>query len=305
MQSRRRYNKKHLYSFFIILLQVSSALSSGKPFVVKMPHSLKKLWEKKENQDINAILEKVKDPKGRKLAYESQHLHFSMDTIRELFDTIISEIIKQVDHNMHSAGILDAAIVVGGFAMSDYLIDRLSAYFNTHSVQLVRPQDAELCVLHGAVLYGQNPDIVRGRVTQYTYGIGMTMEYIPGKHDDDDELIYTLGQTKMANNVFRKHVTIGEYIRAGEWCGQKHYYPEDEKQNKAVVCVYASPQKDPVHTTARYQCKCIGQFVLEFPPGRNRSERTVLISFCYSGTIISVKVVKNKTGEVLKTFPIE
>lgn len=283
---------------------MSLVLSSDKPFVVKMPHSLQKLWEEKEKQGIDSILEKVKDPKGRKLAYESQHLHFSMDTIRELFDKVISEIIKEIDHNMHDVESLDAAIVVGGFAMSDYLIDRLSAHFETHSVQLVRPQDAELCVLHGAVLYGQNQDIVRGRVTQYTYGIGMTMKYIPGKHDTDDGLIYTLGQTKMANNVFRKHVTIGEYIRTGEWCGQKHYYPEDEKQNKAIVCVYASSQKDPVHTTAKYQCMCIGDFELEFPPGRNRSERTVLISFCYSGTIICVKVVKKNTGEVLKTFPI-
>jgi len=147
----------------------------------------------------------------------------------------------------------------------------------------------------GAVLYGQNESIITSRVSQYTYGVAMTVKFDKTKHKS--EYSYEENGANWANFVFRRHVTKGQTIQIGEWFEDKEYYPDSDNQEKAVVYVYASTEKEPIHTTDE-GCFCIGQFDIEFP--KSGKQRAVKVAMRFGGTEIEVRGVVGNTG---KQFP--
>jgi hypothetical protein len=47
------------------------------------------------------------------------------------------------------------------------------------------PEDAELAVLKGAVLFGHKPDYIVARIARYTYGVEVDDYFNPDIHEPD------------------------------------------------------------------------------------------------------------------------
>ena len=263
---------------------------SDESIPIKLPDSLRQLWERAEDKDIDDILEnktelgEIEFLTGR-LFLDAKIIHkFFQETIDGLHNFIKEEVFSEASNIS-----VNTVILVGGFAESSYVVEDLRKNLISRNIPVVRPQLPELAVLNGAVLFGQNEKIVSSRVMRHTYGVAMTMEYVQGKHKEEEK--YELGKKMMANNVFRKHVTIGQTVTISEWISSKEYYPESERDKKVTIFIFTSNSEDPVHTTEK-GCKYIGQVDVDFGYDRSSaSQRAVKVEFKFGGTELKVRAL--------------
>jgi len=278
--------------------------SGNKSFRVILPSGLRDVWVRHaKTTNIKDILKEERFvDKG--MSFSSSRLYFKAEVIENIFDTSVNEIVNYVKQSLDSPVLqgkkIDSIVVVGGFAMSGYVLEKMRDAFTDRRIPVIRPQETELAVLKGAVLFGQNEAIITSRVALYTYGVAFTMEFDESKHMK--ESMYEAQGQNWANCVFRKHVTEGQSIKLGEWTEDKEYYPVDENQDKATVYVYATKDKDPTHTTDT-GCLCIGQFDVDFPKSvvaGKKLRRAVKIALRFGGTELEVRGVVESTGKTFK-----
>ncbi|XP_060603375.1 heat shock 70 kDa protein 12B-like [Ruditapes philippinarum] len=190
---------------------------------------------------------------------------------------------------------INSIILVGGFAESSYVMQYMRESLRSHNIPVVRPHLPELAVLNGAVLFGQNEKIVKSIILRHSYGIAMTMEFVPNKHKEDEK--YELDNMIMANNVFRKHATIGQTVPINEWICSKEYYPENERDRKTTFFIFTSDSVDPVHTTEK-GCKYIGQVVVDFGYNSDSTMRkAVKLEFKFGATELKVRAVTSTSSK--------
>lgn len=275
--------------------------NSNERFKIKLPQSLKELWEKAEDKKVVNILKS----KQQDIRFMNSRLSFHPDVIRGFFQEAVKGILDYIADVLkspeHDGVTIDSLVLVGGFAESNYVVQSLREGLKDRGIPVVRPQSTELAVLNGAVLFGQNEEIITSRIMRYTYGVAMIMEYDKEKHKKE-EMFESDGKL-WANNVFRKHVAQGQEVKLCQWISDKEYYPADEQQKTATVLIFSSNKKDPIHTTEP-GCKCIGSLEVEFPDadyevkeGRPRSRRAVEVAMSFGGTELKVKAISKTLGK--------
>lgn len=278
--------------------------NANERFRIKLPSSLKELWE--NDNDGERLVNILKNhTRVKNVKFMSGRLSFDPNVIRQFFNEIVDGIlkcIKEVIGKPEHAGItIDSLILVGGFAESNYVVQSLRDGLKDKGIPVVRPQSTEMAVLNGAVLFGQNEEILTSRIMRFTYGVGMIMEFDGAKHKEEEK--FEDGGKMWANNVFRKHVFKGEEVKLGQWISDKEYYPADENQKKATVMIFSSSKKDPIHTSED-GCQCIGSLEVEFPnaemPSTPRSRRAVEVSMSFGGTELKVKAVSRTLGKAYR-----
>jgi len=272
-------------------------------FRIRLPASLREVWERIENKKIPQILKEGRFLE-KDVKFISGRLSFKPEVIEQIFEQSVTEVVDYIKQSLSDPRLrgipIDAIIVVGGFAMSGYVLEGIRQAFKPKGIPVIRPQGTELAVLKGAVLFGQNESIITSRVMPFTYGVAFTMEFDPTKHKE--ECMYEDKGQKWANFVFRKHVTHGQSIRLGEWIVDKEYYPVDDNQDKATVYLFASKEKDPIHTIEK-GCFCIGSFEIVFPksgPSGKKLRRAVKVAMRFGGTEVEVRGVVESTGKTFK-----
>ena len=77
----------------------------------------------------------------------------------------IIELISDVLKRMKGSN-LKMIVLVGGFSGCKIIQDNIKSSFPNHRV--IIPEDAELAVLKGAVLFGHKPDYIVARIARYT-----------------------------------------------------------------------------------------------------------------------------------------
>jgi hypothetical protein len=72
---------------------------------------------------------------------------------------------------------LKMIVLVGGFSGCKIIQENIKSFFPSHRV--IVPEDAELAVLKGAVLFGHKPDYIVARIARYTYGVKTRRKFNP------------------------------------------------------------------------------------------------------------------------------
>ncbi|KAL4226809.1 hypothetical protein ACF0H5_014787 [Mactra antiquata] len=276
---------------------------SNDRFRIKIPSTLKDLWEKKEEKKLTAILKENDSTKNIK--FMNGRLSFPPDMIRKFFDDIVDDILKCIGEVIgkpeHNGITIDSLILVGGFAESNYVVHCLRDGLKDKGIPVVRPQSTELAVLNGAVLFGQNEEILTSRIMRYTYGVAMVMEFDKTKHKEEEK--FEADGKVWANNVFRRHVTKGQEVKLGQWIADKEYYPTDGNQKTANVYIFSSSDIEPIHTTES-GCQCVGSLQVEFPDAEMsstpRSRRAVEVAMSFGGTELKIKASSRTLGKTYR-----
>ena len=277
-------------------------------FLIKLPTTLRDKWEEKEKKKVVDVLKGRADLKET-VSFREGRLSFTAETIRELFNEAIEEIIRYVEwafkEKEHKGVTINCMLLVGGFAESNLVVKSIREGLKERGIPVIRPLSTELSVLNGAILFGQNEDIITSRIMRVTYGVAMVMEFNPQMHKEEHK--FQMDGKELANSVFRKHVTKGQSVKLGEWVSVKEYWPLDENDQTPSIHIYASDAADPVHTTDE-GCRFIGKLELSFSKPRPQvvsssksspKRPTVEVSMRFGGTELKIKAKDKYTG---KTF---
>lgn len=104
---------------------------------------------------------------------------------KQLFVESITKIIEHLKNIFEQTNGRDIStiILVGGYAGSLVLTEVIKSAFP--GMRLIIPCEAAHSVLHGAVIFGHDPSLIRQRRSKYTYGIEVFEIFDPSKHDEN------------------------------------------------------------------------------------------------------------------------
>ncbi|KAG1839323.1 actin-like ATPase domain-containing protein [Suillus subalutaceus] len=98
----------------------------------------------------------VQDPHDSSVGLINGELAIPGNLIRrEVFDPVVNQVLEMIEEQSKKVEQhIDALLLVGGFAGSEYLIRRVEAQFSGRIKVIARPSDADTATVRGAALYG-------------------------------------------------------------------------------------------------------------------------------------------------------
>ncbi|KAL5006559.1 hypothetical protein ScPMuIL_015365 [Solemya velum] len=232
----------------------------------RFPSALRELFEKKTGEKINEAIAHM-DIKDH-VRWRQDKIQMKASMMRKLFEIPVSKIIKHLSDLTKEPGMADIRhmLMVGGFSESPVLQHAVKGAFRRMKVLI--PQDAGAAVLRGAVIFGHKPTSIVERKSKYTYGIQTHCKFNSDEHDA--KFLIIVNGEERCNNIFAKHVKIGESLYVGKWQAEQKYSQSD-KRGKTDIVIYATTEKTPKYTTDP-SCVYLGKLVLStpIPEGKRR-----------------------------------
>lgn len=139
----------------------------------------------KENASIEAKASALPESEYKRLG----KIVVTVAELRDIFEPIISKIIKLVENQIKASGVaIRAVFLVGGFGDSTYLRESLENALP--ETEIIQPRNSWLAVAYGAVMKGlelSDPESltrikVRDRVARKHMGTDLNWPYCPDRH---------------------------------------------------------------------------------------------------------------------------
>ncbi|GAA5822340.1 hypothetical protein JCM10212_005681 [Sporobolomyces blumeae] len=141
----------------------------------------------------------------------------------EVFDPVIEQVLELLSTQIAKIGQtpLDAIILVGGFAASEYLYTRVRQAFGAIVPVIVRPQDCDTATLRGAARYGLGLRMGRGAVSSVISPRSYCMKSkLPVEEEDHwrrpEFISVNDGGTVVCENRLSYLIAKGAVLRKGE-----------------------------------------------------------------------------------------
>lgn len=146
----------------------------------------------------------------------------------EVFEPIVSEILRLIEVQRIQSSFLEAIFLVGGFGQSDYLFKRIEEEFDKKEIKVFVPPRGELAVVRGAVYFGLNPQTVTEHISRRTYGVETRMLF-ENEFDPPEFAVIGADGKKYCRQRFNAYVRKGQSVKVDE-CVSKTFivsYPND------------------------------------------------------------------------------
>ena len=183
---------------------------------------------------------------------------------------------------------LHAVLLVGGFANSQLIIDEMKVLFG-NDIHLIVPENSELCVVKGAVMFGWKRDIIRSRKSRFTYGFGI------------DEATNDMQTIK--RNRFDKLVTINENLK-NEYCVQRTSVHPHSANPFTKITLYCSKHESPEFCNENGS-QLIGIIRISNSPEKHGKEIKKTVYFGDTEVHLNLTDVDGKTHEERFDFLVE
>ena len=184
-------------------------------------------------------------------------------------------------------------ILVGGFAESPMLIQGIKSAFP--EMRVIIPLEAAWSVLHGAVIFGHDPSLIRERRIKYTYGIGVYDQFDPTIHDEKYKYEED-GETR-CDSLFSKLISIDDPVSVGEYRAEREY-TLTKIGYEGNLELYTSISSDPKYVDEK-GCSFVG-YILSAGHGFLVHE-TVNVMMRFGETEVEIKAHQLKNNKQLFT----
>ena len=198
--------------------------------------------------------------------------------------------------------------LVGGFGRCKYVHEKVTAAIEKaysskgQSCTVLVPPTPHLAVATGAVMWRKNPEKIKARRSDATYGIGVTTTFDFAKHDSHYKYYDKDREENRCHSIFCVFLEKSELAKADEVIITSLC----QASTRSVINIYATPNLGVQYTedkNGKSTVATIGQLVIDIPNPDNlpREKRLVDIIMDFSGTEIQAKAKYRVTGEELKT----
>ena len=224
-------------------------------------------------------------------------LHIQFSKMEEFFRRAVSKIenvlIKMLDDLNNDVSTI---YLVGGFGGCRYMYYRvqelLKSRYGPNRFTVIIPKAAYLAVVEGAIQYRKNPELIRSRVAEATYGTETLMPFDQKIHD----VRYyhkTKSGEKLCKHLFSPLVIEGECINYNQ-VKRNLYYPADPLQKSVQFNLLISDKKDLEYTRSRNNVlkegvKILGTITVPSPNTDEGIYRDVYLTFDFSHSEIQVR----------------
>ena len=231
---------------------------------------------------------------------------------RQLFGPALDGIIKctleAIEENEYK---VNTFYLVGGFGGCKYVHEKVTAAieeaYNSkgQSCTVLVPPTPQLAVATGAAMWRKNPEKIKARRSDATYGIGVSITFEDGEHDEHYKYYNKEQKEYRCNSVFSVFLEKGELVKADEVITTT-LTPAYQSDKQVSVIIYSTcnlgiqyvkDKNDKLIVTK------IGQLIIDIPNPDNvpREKRYIDITMDFSGTEIQAKAKYRVTGKEVKT----
>ena len=245
-------------------------------------------WDRNHfNEVCNEIKSGVELMKNGNLVVSTNLIAKMIGTVAAQIAEHICKMLQEVELNS-----LDAILLVGGFANSPIILKTMKELVG-EAIRLIVPENSELCVVKGAVLFGWKTDIIRSRKSRYTYGFGGSRPFIDGKHDESRSFIDNKGK-KWCDKSFKKLVSINDDVPIDKCVESIGVHPHSNI-NYTCSALYCSEDTDPNFCDVK-GVELIGKIII--PNSKEKYGRRIIKHVYFGDTEIYVKITDEATGEM-------
>jgi hypothetical protein len=204
-------------------------------------------------------------------------LTLSRDLLLSFFEPSLEPTIARVQSLLEEVPGIHHIVVVGGFGTSKVVRHHILAEFKGRANVILpdsspNPQGA---IVHGAVYFGLYKDIMRSRISPYTYGIDVV-------HNGID-------------NAFCVLVRRGDELTA-DFCRKIRAAPPSADVTAVVWKVFRTHERFPQTVEGAH---CLGQVTVLCPLNADQSKRKQTAAFIFGGTEIRVMIESEVDGSVV------
>ena len=164
-------------------------------------------------------------------------------------------------------------VLVGGFSGCKIIQDNIKSFFPSYRV--IVPEDAELAVLKGAVLFGYKPDYIVARIARYTYGVETRDDFNPDIHEPG-RCVVKNGKKK-CEHIFTLYIKTGSVVELRAKVTNK-LHTTQPFQSSVVFPIFQSSIECPQYTDVE-GCTKLGTLTVDIqnPSDENRYFRVNMI----------------------------
>ncbi|KAK3595737.1 hypothetical protein CHS0354_025362 [Potamilus streckersoni] len=230
-------------------------------------------------------------------------LFFKPEIIQKvLFQETLNMTVKHLEEKMKAiqAEDIKKIILVGGFSESPIVIETMEKKFQGKKFCVAT--NPFYSVLRGAVLFGHQPNILKSRISRYTFGVDTNEPFHLNQHRADKRWIADDG-TVYAKDIFSSHVTIGQVVAVGDRQPPQVYVPIYPHQKLIKLKIYQSTDKAPQYVTDP-SCRLLGELIVELATPFGGSKKEAAVTMVYGGTELTV-VGKDQAFGITFTTKIE
>ena len=206
---------------------------------------------------------------------------------------------------------IDTIYLVGGFGGCKYVYEKIkqpiTELYSSKKLQceIIIPTTPSLAIAQGAVLWRKNPEVIKARRADATYGTGVSKKFDESKHDQHYRFYIKERDEYRCDKIFCVFLQKGEIANTDE-IFTKDIIPTYDDSTTMTIKIYSTQQlgvQYTVDTDGDPLVTKIGQLVIDIPnPDKlSREQRLVDISMDFSGTEIQAKAKYRITGKEVKT----
>ena len=246
------------------------------------------------------------------LEFSNDCLYISCNVVKErLFGPIIDAIVEcmlLILDNLDSQ--IDTFYLVGGFGGCKYLYntlgDAIKKKFGSTKCRIIVPTSPKLAIATGAVMWRRDPDLIKARRVDATYGISLQYNFDESKHDSHYRIYNAEQRRYLCSDVFTVYLQRGEIARANEVFVTANITPAYQTMTNMQFDIFTTPQLGVQYVKdqdGEMNVMKIGELVMEIPNPDNlpREQRKVDVTMDFSGTEIQAKAKYCVTGKEVKT----
>ena len=264
-------------------------------FSFKLTPSICNIYKEVLDVDLNDAFENNICSRGAKLE-GSRLLNIPKIVINEMLEEVCDDVRKVVSNFLQLDCVkdIDCIIMVGGFSNVDILKKKIESL--RRGLPVMVPEEAELAVLKGAVLYGWYPAYITKRRSKKSYGTGVSHLFDP-EEDDDKYKTFNSDGVARCNHRFETMVTVNQEIDILHK-GTVSFIPSLNELTEATVVIYASDNEKVKYTDEPGVVE-LGELVIPIPnpEGKNRHERDIFVDVLFGKTEIQAELRYAITGK--------
>ncbi|KAL3878393.1 hypothetical protein ACJMK2_030749 [Sinanodonta woodiana] len=264
------------------------ALDSDNRILIKLPSAVREVFKEITKKDLNNAVAIEGGYQG-KVEMKRDKLKLDPKLFQSFFDDSLNSIVKHLKKLLKVIE-TDTFFLVGGFAESPLVCETIRKTFP--GKRIVSHDDAGLCVLKGAVLYGHNPKIVTARVCKYTYGTE-AMRYFINGYDPDEQKVTIDGQPFC--KIFVKHAEMGQTVSI-EDTSKCELEAVSATMTVMTIPVFVSTEKNPVYTSIP-SCRLLGKVRVAMPDISGGINRKVIVNITFGESELMFEAINAKSGE--------
>ena len=224
---------------------------------------------------------------------------FFKEAVTEI-TSCVSECIKEVElkHKVESV------FFVGGFGGCKYLHDKIKQILRD-DVETFCPRNHQTAVVEGAVLFCQNPNLIKSRIADATYGTSCIRSFDPKLHDKEYK-IYDDDREEKCDYLFKPFVFEGDVVHADKVLVTTSS-PFKHFQRNMHFEIFTTHDRALKYVKTRNgksipQAIKVGELTVNMPDMTNDKNREVKLTFDFSHTEIHIEAYDLTSGERVTTI---